>query len=56
MAGTVKVPQETQTVSSGGPAILEIELASPVAMERGLGFTILENGQTVGMGTVTELL
>lgn len=56
VAGTLKVLQETQTVSPGEAATLEIELASPVAMEKGLRFTILENDQTVGMGTVTELL
>ncbi|HEV2423932.1 MAG TPA: elongation factor Tu, partial [Terriglobia bacterium] len=35
---------------------LEIELITPIAMEKGLRFAIREGGHTVGAGTVTEVL
>jgi elongation factor Tu len=35
---------------------LEIELITPIAMEKGLRFAIREGGHTVGAGTVTEIL
>jgi len=35
---------------------LEVELISPVAMEKGLRFAIREGGRTVGAGTVTDIL
>jgi elongation factor Tu len=35
---------------------LEIELISPIAMEKGLRFAIREGGRTVGAGTVSEII
>jgi elongation factor Tu len=35
---------------------LEVELITPVALEKGLRFAIREGGRTVGAGTVTEIL
>jgi elongation factor Tu len=35
---------------------LEIELITPVAMEKGLRFAIREGGRTVGAGTLTEII
>jgi elongation factor Tu len=35
---------------------LEVELITPVAMDKGLRFAIREGGRTVGAGTVTEVL
>jgi elongation factor Tu len=35
---------------------LEIELITPIAMEKGLRFAIREGGHTVGAGSVTEIL
>jgi elongation factor Tu len=35
---------------------LEIELITPVALEKGLRFAIREGGRTVGAGTVSEIL
>jgi elongation factor Tu len=35
---------------------LEIELITPVAMEKGLRFAIREGGRTVGAGTITEII
>jgi elongation factor Tu len=35
---------------------LEIELITPVAMDKGMRFAIREGGRTVGAGTVSEIL
>jgi elongation factor Tu len=35
---------------------LEIELITPVAMEKGLRFAIREGGRTVGAGTITDII
>ena len=35
---------------------LEVELITPVAMDKGLRFAIREGGRTVGAGTVTEII
>ena len=33
----------------------EVELISPIAMDKGLRFAIREGGRTVGSGVVTEI-
>jgi len=35
---------------------MEIELITPIAMEKGLRFAIREGGHTVGAGSVTEII
>jgi elongation factor Tu len=35
---------------------MEIELITPVALEKGLRFAIREGGHTVGAGAVSEIL
>jgi elongation factor Tu len=35
---------------------VEIELITPVAMEKGLRFAIREGGRTVGAGTITDIV
>jgi elongation factor Tu len=40
----------------GDNVSLEIELITPIAMEKGLRFAIREGGHTVGAGTVTEVI
>jgi elongation factor Tu len=35
---------------------MEIELITPVAMDKGLRFAIREGGRTVGAGTVSEIV
>jgi elongation factor Tu len=35
---------------------LEVNLITPIAMEKGLRFAIREGGRTVGAGTITEIL
>ncbi|HYL35077.1 MAG TPA: elongation factor Tu, partial [Bryobacteraceae bacterium] len=45
-----------EMVMPGDNVNLEIELITPVAMDKGLRFAIREGGRTVGAGTVTEIL
>jgi elongation factor Tu len=35
---------------------IEVELITPVAMDKGLRFAIREGGRTVGAGTVTDVV
>jgi elongation factor Tu len=43
-------------VMPGDSVSLEIELITPIAMEKGLRFAIREGGHTVGAGSVTDVL
>ena len=40
----------------GDNVSMEIELITPIAMEKGLRFAIREGGHTVGAGSVTEVI
>ncbi|MEN6601579.1 MAG: elongation factor Tu, partial [Bryobacteraceae bacterium] len=46
----------TEMVMPGDNVNLEVELITPVAMDKGLRFAIREGGRTVGAGTVTEIV
>jgi elongation factor Tu len=35
---------------------VEVDLITPIAMDKGLRFAIREGGRTVGAGTVTEIV
>jgi elongation factor Tu len=35
---------------------MQIELITPIAMEKGLRFAIREGGRTVGAGTISEII
>ena len=56
VTGVAQLPEGTEMVMPGDNVTLEIELISPIAMEKGLRFAIREGGRTVGAGTVTEIL
>ncbi|MGH7868125.1 MAG: elongation factor Tu, partial [Candidatus Dormibacteraceae bacterium] len=56
VTGVAKLPEGTEMVMPGDNVTLEIELITPIAMEKGLRFAIREGGHTVGAGTVTEVL
>ncbi len=43
-------------VMPGDNANVEVELISPVAMEKSLRFAIREGGRTVGAGVVSEII
>ncbi|HVT17857.1 MAG TPA: elongation factor Tu, partial [Thermoanaerobaculia bacterium] len=45
-----------EMVMPGDNINLEVELISPIAMEKGVRFAIREGGRTVGAGTVTDIV
>ena len=56
VTGSVKLPAGTEMVMPGDNANLEIELITPIAMEKGLKFAIREGGRTIGAGSVTDII
>ena len=56
VTGVATLPEGTEMVMPGDNVNLEVELITPVAMDKGLRFAIREGGRTVGAGTVTEIL
>ncbi len=56
VTGVAKLPQGVEMVMPGDNVTIEVELISPIAMEKELRFAIREGGHTVGAGVVTEIL
>jgi elongation factor Tu len=56
VTGTVKLPEGVEMVMPGDNVTLEVELITPIAMEKELRFAIREGGKTVGAGVVAEIL
>ena len=56
VTGSIELPEGTEMVMPGDNIQMTIELISPIAMEEGLRFAILEGGRTVGAGVVTKIL
>ena len=56
VTGNIKLPEGQEMVMPGDNVSLEIELHTPVAMEKGLRFAIREGGKTVGAGTISEII
>ncbi len=56
VTGTLILPEGTDMVIPGDRVVMEIELLTPIAMEKGLRFAIREGGRTVGAGVVTEII
>lgn len=56
VTGTIKLPEGVEMVMPGDNVNLEVELITPIAMEKELRFAIREGGHTVGAGVITEIL
>jgi elongation factor Tu len=56
VTGSAKLPQGVEMVMPGDNVTLEIELITPIAMEKESRFAIREGGHTVGAGVVTEVI
>jgi len=56
ITGEVELPAGTEMVMPGDNVSLTVKLIGPIAMEKGLKFSIREGGRTVGAGQVTEIL
>ena len=56
VTGLVELPRDTEMVMPGDNVSLNVELITPIAMEKELRFAIREGGHTVGAGVVTEIM
>ena len=56
VTGNVILPEGTEMIMPGDNTNLDIELITPIAMEKELRFAIREGGHTVGAGVVTEIV
>jgi elongation factor Tu len=56
VTGAVNLDEGVEMVIPGDNTNLEVELLTPIAMERGLRFAIREGGRTVGAGSITEIV
>jgi elongation factor Tu len=56
VTGQIKLPQGVEMVMPGDNVTMEVELITPIAMEKTMRFAIREGGRTVGAGRVTEIL
>ena len=56
VTGVSTLPEGTEMVMPGDSVTLDVELISPIAMEKELRFAIREGGRTVGAGVVTEIV
>jgi len=56
VTGTIILPKDREMVLPGDHVELEVELISPVALEKELRFAIREGGRTVGAGVVTSII
>jgi elongation factor Tu len=56
VTGVAKLPEGVEMVMPGDNVQMEVELITPIAMEKGLRFAIREGGRTVGAGTITDVV
>ncbi|MYA80524.1 MAG: elongation factor Tu [Acidobacteriia bacterium] len=56
VTGVAQLPAGTEMVMPGDNVQMEVELISPVAMEKGLRFAIREGSRTIGAGTVSDIV
>jgi elongation factor Tu len=56
VTGVVQLPEGVEMVMPGDNVSMEIELISPIAMEKELRFAIREGGRTVGAGVISEII
>ena len=56
VTGLITLPEGREMVMPGDNVALEIELLTPIAVEKELRFAIREGGRTVGAGVVTEVV
>jgi elongation factor Tu len=55
VTGVVKLPEGVEMVMPGDNCRMDVELITPIAMEKELRFAIREGGRTVGAGVIGEI-
>ena len=56
VTGIINLPEGVEMCMPGDNVEMNIELISPIAMEKGQKFAIREGGRTVGSGSVSEIV
>jgi elongation factor Tu len=56
VTGVATLPEGTEMVMPGDNVEMEVELITPIAMDKELRFAIREGGRTVGAGVVAEII
>ena len=56
VTGPAHLPEGVEMVMPGDNVTMDVDLITPIAMDKGLRFAIREGGRTVGAGTVTEIV
>jgi elongation factor Tu len=56
VTGAVKLPEGVEMVMPGDNVSIEVELLTPIALEKTIRFAIREGSKTVGAGRVSEIL
>ena len=55
VTGVITLPEGTEMCMPGDNVDMDVELITPIAIEKGLRFAIREGGRTVGSGAVIEI-
>jgi elongation factor Tu len=55
VTGSITLPEGVEMVMPGDNVNMDVELITPVALEKGSKFAIREGGLTVGAGVITEI-
>ena len=55
VTGVITLPEGTEMCMPGDNVDMDVELITPIAIEKGLRFAIREGGRTVGSGAVIEV-
>ncbi len=56
VTGSIQLPEGAEMVMPGDNIEMVVELIAPIAIEKGLKFSIREGGRTVGAGSVTSII
>ena len=56
VTGVAQLPEGTEMVMPGDNVEMEVELITPIAMDKELRFAIREGGRTVGAGVVSDIV
>ena len=56
VTGVISLPEGTEMCMPGDNVDMNVELITPIAIEKGLRFAIREGGRTVGSGVVIEVV
>jgi len=56
VTGSIQLPKGVEMVMPGDNITMDVELITPIAMEKELRFAIREGGRTVGAGVVADVI